>query len=95
MAEENARCARKTGDAREQEEPRIGMSSARAGGYFTCRENNREAGDFSPLYMTESEQSSAEACTNEKNMEFFRRTMLSAKVQDVGAKVDLAGQKTF
>jgi hypothetical protein len=42
--------------------------------------------------MMESEQSSAEACTSEKNMEFVRRTMLSAKVQDVVAKVDLPGQ---
>ena len=42
--------------------------------------------------MMESEQSSAEACTSEKNMEFVRRTMLSAKVQDIVAKVDFPVQ---
>jgi hypothetical protein len=88
----DARAERETGKNEDREEPKRNESNARAGGYFSCRENDRGAGDFSPLYTTESEQSSAEACTSEKNMEFVRRTMLSAKVQDVVTKVDLAGQ---
>ncbi len=40
-----------------------------------------------PLYAAETEQNSAEAGTSEKNMEYVRRTMLSAKVQDVVAKM--------
>jgi hypothetical protein len=35
---------------------------------------------------------SAGMSTSEKDMEFFQRMMLSAKVQDEVAKVDLAGQ---
>ncbi len=42
-----------------------------------------EVGGFSPLYAAETEHSSAEAGTSERNMEFVRRTILSAKVQDV------------
>ncbi len=51
-----------------------------------------EVGGFSPLYAAETEQCSAEAGTRERNMEFVRRTMLSAKVKDVVSKVNLAGQ---
>jgi len=40
-------------------------------------------GGFSPLYADETEQSSAAAGTSKRNMEFVRRTMLSAKAQDV------------
>jgi hypothetical protein len=80
MAESDARAERETGKDGDRQEPKRNESNARAGGYFLCREDDRGARDFSPLYTMESEQSSAEACTSEKNMEFVRRTMLSAKV---------------
>jgi hypothetical protein len=59
-------------------------------GLFFVQEYCGEVVGFSPLYAAETEQSSAEAGTSERNMEFIRRTMLSAKVQDVVA--NLAGQ---
>jgi hypothetical protein len=52
-------------------------------GLFFVLEDCGEVGGFSPLYAAETEQSSAEAGTSKRNMEFIRRTMLSAKVQDV------------
>ncbi len=52
-------------------------------GLFFVLEDCGEVGGFSPLYAAETEHSSAEAGTSERNMEFVRRTMLSAKVQDV------------
>jgi hypothetical protein len=87
MADGNARNVREASDA-----PRRSRSSAQARGYFSFKEDYVEVGDFSPLNAAETEQSSAEAGTSEKNMEFVRRTMLSATVQEVVAKVDLAVQ---
>jgi len=45
-----------------------------------------------PVITTEAEQRDAKRGTNEQDMEFVRKIMLLAKVQDVAAKVDLAGQ---
>ena len=46
-----------------------------------------EVGGFSPIYAAETEHSSAEAGTSERNMKFVRRTILSAKVQDQQAAI--------
>jgi hypothetical protein len=89
MADRNTRNVRETSEARDWDEPR--RNNACAGGFFRARILWGGRG-FSPLYAAETEQSSAEAGTSERNMEFIRRTMLSAKVQDVVAKVNLAGQ---
>jgi hypothetical protein len=42
--------------------------------------------------ITETRQGSVEESTKEQDMKFVKKTMLSAKVQDVVTKVDLVGQ---
>ncbi len=49
-------------------------------------------GDFAPIYKEEGEQGPGGPSKSERDMDFVRRMMLSAQVQDVVVRVEMVGQ---
>jgi hypothetical protein len=74
-------------EARSLSESRLNSNSKYAGGYFSCRERCEETENLASLYDGETEQGLTGSSAKEKDMEFVRRTILSALVQDVVARV--------
>jgi hypothetical protein len=81
MADRNTRNERETSEAKDRDEPRRNNACTVQGAIFRARILWGGRG-FSPLYADETDQTSAEAGTSERNMNSVRRTMLSTKVQD-------------
>jgi hypothetical protein len=67
-------------------ESRPGPGCSRAGSYFEV------TGDLAPIYKEEGEQGPGGPSKSERDMDFVRRTMLSAQVQDVVVRVEMVGQ---
>jgi hypothetical protein len=81
---------KKANEAGNRVEPKRSKKASQAECYFACKEDQVEADGMWPLYTTDRKYDSASRGTSKQDMEFVRRTMLSASVQDVVAKVDLA-----
>jgi hypothetical protein len=90
MAEEprKAKMASRDGadGARSRNEARLSTDYSKTGSYPEA------AGDLAPVYQEEGEQGPSGPSRSERDMEFVRRTMLSAQAQNVMARVELVGQ---
>jgi hypothetical protein len=72
--------------------PRLARLTPKGRGYFSCKERNGRGSDFTLFTPSEMDKGGVKENLSEQNMEFVKRTIMSARVQDAITKVDLAGQ---